>query len=104
MLSYWKLSHCENFCAGQGDQGQSTKVLRPNNNYTEVTLSTFELEIMKLDAEQYAGHKFTLRYMTNGYYDIRRTDTGFQIVYERFETPTEMSFDDYMFNEWLEDY
>ena len=61
------------------------------------------MEIMKLDAEQYAGHKFTLRYMTNGYYDIHRTDMGFQIAYERFEKPTEMSFDDFMFNEWLED-
>ena len=61
------------------------------------------IEITKLDAEQYAGQKFTLRYMTNGYYDIHRTDMGFQIAYERFEKPTQMSFDDYMFNEWLED-
>ena len=61
------------------------------------------MEIIKLDAEQYAGQKFTLRYMTNGYYDIHRTDMGFQIAYVRFEKPTEMTFDDYMFNEWLED-
>lgn len=61
------------------------------------------MEIIKLDAEQYAGQKFTLRYMTNGYYDIRRTDMGFQIKYECFEKPAEMSFDDYMFNDWLED-
>ena len=61
------------------------------------------MEILKLDAEQYAGQKFTLRYRTNGYYDIRRTDMGFQIGYERFEKPTEMSFDDDMFNDWLED-
>ena len=46
------------------------------------------MEIIKLDAEQYAGQKFTLRYMTNGYYDIHRTDMGFQIAYERFEKPT----------------
>ena len=43
------------------------------------------IEITKLDAEQYAGQKFTLRYMTNGYYDIHRTDIGFQIVYESFD-------------------
>ena len=61
------------------------------------------MEIAKLDAEQYAGQKFTVRYMTNGYYDIHRTDMGFEIAYERFEKPTEMSFDDYMLNEWLED-
>lgn len=60
------------------------------------------MEIIKLDAEQYAGRKFTLRYTTNGYYDIHRTELGFQIVYKRFEKPTEMSFDDRFFNEWLE--
>ena len=61
------------------------------------------MEIVKLDAERYAGQKFTVRYQTSGYYDIRRTDMGFQIGYERFEKPIEMSFDDYFFNEWLED-
>lgn len=61
------------------------------------------MKILKLDAEQYAGKKFNLRYKTNGYYDIRQTDTGFQIVYEKFEKSTEISFDDYFFNEWLED-
>ena len=63
----------------------------------------FEMDIEKLDAEQYMGRKFTLRYMTNGYYNIRRTDIGFQITYEKFEKPTEISFSDYMFNEWLKD-
>ena len=61
------------------------------------------MDILKLDAEEYAGKKFTLRYKTNGYYDIRKTESGFHITYERFEKPTEMSFDDYFFNEWLED-
>ena len=61
------------------------------------------IEITKLDAEQYAGQKFTVRYKTNGYYDIHRTAMGCQITYVRFEKPTEMTFDDYMFNEWLED-
>ena len=61
------------------------------------------MNIAKLNAEQYMGRKFTLRYMTNGYYNIRRTDIGFQITYEKFEKPTEISFSDYMFNEWLKD-
>lgn len=61
------------------------------------------MEIVKLDAEQYAGKKFTLRYVTRGFYDIQRTDTGFQIVYTPFEESDEMSFDDFFFNEWLED-
>ena len=63
----------------------------------------FCMEIRKLDSEQYAGQKFAVRYMTDGYYDIQRTDKGFQIAYERFEKPTEMSFEDDMFNGWLED-
>ena len=66
-------------------------------------LTLGKMELMKLDPEQYAGQKFTLRYMTNGYYDIQKTDLGFRIVYERFEKPTQMSFDDDMFNDWLED-
>lgn len=43
-----------------------------------------------------------MRYTTSGYYDIRRTETGFQVAYERFEKPVEKSFDDVMFSEWLE--
>ena len=51
----------------------------------------------------YEGRKFVLRYITSGYYDIAKSNTGFQIEYKRFDKPTEMSFDDYFFNEWLED-
>lgn len=61
------------------------------------------MEIVKLEQETYGGRKFSVRYTTNGFYDIRQTDKGFQIVYERFEKPTERSFDDDMFGEWLED-
>lgn len=39
-----------------------------------------EIEIRKLEEELYRGHRFTLRYKTKGYYDIRRTDMGFQGV------------------------
>ena len=61
------------------------------------------MEIRKLDRKTYEGQKFVLRYITNGYYDIAQSNTGFLIVYKRFENPTEMSFEDSMFNEWLED-
>lgn len=61
------------------------------------------MEIKKLDRKMYEGRKFTLRYTTNGYYDIAKTNMGFQIEYKDFDNPTEMTFDDYMFNEWLED-
>ena len=37
------------------------------------------MEIQKLEPETYKGRKFTVHYRTNGYHDIRRTDTGFQI-------------------------
>ena len=60
------------------------------------------MEILKLERGVYQGQKFTLRYQTNGCYDIRWTDTGFHIAYERFESPVEKSFDDVFFSEWLE--
>ena len=60
------------------------------------------MEIHKLEPETYKGRKFTVRYRTNGYYDIRRTDTGFQIEYRRFDGPIEMTFDDSFFSDWLE--
>lgn len=44
----------------------------------------------KIDEGQHTGRTFSVRYMTNGYYDIRRTDMAFQAAYENFEKPTEM--------------
>lgn len=61
------------------------------------------IEIKKLDKETYAGQKFTLHYYTKGYYDIESTETGFQISYKSFDEKKDMSFDDYFFNEWLDD-
>lgn len=60
------------------------------------------MEIVKLDPEKYAGQKFTARYTTNGYYDIVRTDGGFDVEYKRFNLPVERSFDDCFFGEWLD--
>ena len=53
--------------------------------------------------EIYAGKTFTARYRTNGYYEIRPSETGFQMDYVPFAEPTERSFDDVFFGEWLED-
>ena len=61
------------------------------------------MEIRPLDRETYAGKTFTARYRTNGYYDIRPSETGFQMNYVPFAEPTERSFDDVFFGEWLED-
>lgn len=47
------------------------------------------MEIKQLDKEAYAGKKFTARYRTNGYYDIRATEQGFEVTYTPFEAPTE---------------
>ena len=52
------------------------------------------MEIQMLDAESYAGQRFTARYQTNGYYDISATESGFQIEYKPFETPVIKSFED----------
>lgn len=60
------------------------------------------MEIKMLDKEIYTGQKFTVRYKTNGYYDIFPVKTGFQVEYKTFETPIEMSFDDVIFSEWLD--
>ena len=61
------------------------------------------MEIKLLDKETYAGKKFTARYKTGGYYEIKASDTGFQMHYVPFEEATERSFDDEFFGEWLED-
>lgn len=61
------------------------------------------MEIIKLNPKEYAGQKFSVHYTTNGYYDIVRTDSGFEIAYKRFDKPVEKSFDDSFFGEWLEE-
>ena len=61
------------------------------------------MEIRRLEKAAYAGKKFTVRYRTNGYYDIRASESGFQMQYTRFETPVERGFDDVFFGAWLEE-
>ena len=60
------------------------------------------MEIRRLEKEIYAGKKFTVRYMTNGCYDIRAFENGFRMEYIHFEKPMEKTFDDVFFGEWLE--
>ena len=61
------------------------------------------MEIRQLDKETYAGRKFTARYETRGYYDLRPTERGFEMEYVPFEAPAERSFDDVFFGDWLEE-
>ena len=60
------------------------------------------MEIRQMDREACAGKKFTARYKTSGYYDIRACDMGYQLQYVPFEAAVERSFDDVFFGEWLE--
>ena len=60
------------------------------------------MEIIKLDPAKYTGRKFTIRYTTGGYYDIRPDASGFRIEYRQFENTLEKSFDDVFFSKWLE--
>ena len=62
-----------------------------------------QMEIRQLDKETYAGRKFTARYETKGYYDLRPTERGFEMEYVPFEAPAERSFDDVFFGDWLEE-
>ena len=39
------------------------------------------MEIRELAQETYAGRKFTARYQTHGYYDIRAAEDGFRVEY-----------------------
>jgi len=60
------------------------------------------VKIRQLENAQYAGRRFTARYQTNGYYEITAAEGGFRIAYTPFEAPAARSFDDVMFDEWLE--
>lgn len=61
-----------------------------------------DMEIKPLDKETYAGQRFTARYQTDGYYNIRAVDFGFRVEYVAFEAPAERSFEDVFFSEWLD--
>lgn len=61
------------------------------------------MKIKQMQEKDYKGKHFTVRYLTKGYYDICKTERGFDMVYKHFPTPVEKSFEDTFFNEWLED-
>lgn len=60
------------------------------------------MEIRPLDRARYAGKRFTARYQTGGYYDLRPDADGFRMEYVPLDAPVERSFDDEFFGEWLE--
>lgn len=48
------------------------------------------MTIQKLDPKDYKGKEFSLKYFTTGYYDIEKTEEGFQITYKKFDNVTEV--------------
>jgi len=61
------------------------------------------IEIRKLDPETFRGKPFTLRYTTEGYYDISGNESGFGVIRKPFDLPKEMAIDDVFFGPWLEE-
>lgn len=61
------------------------------------------MEIKRLEKARYAGKRFTARYQTKGYYDIRAAEDGFRVQYVPFGAAVERSFEDEFFGEWLEE-
>lgn len=61
------------------------------------------MEIKKLNKEKYAGKRFTVKYKSSGYYDIKKEDAGFKIEYILLKKPIEKSFDDIFLSEWLDE-
>ncbi len=60
------------------------------------------MTIKRLEQNEYIGKKFTARYKTSGYYDIRPDENGFSITYTPFGKIIEKAFDDEFFGKWLE--
>ena len=48
--------------------------------------------LLPLNPGTYAGRKFTVRYQTNGYYEIEPSEQGFSMKYISLEAPVEKSF------------
>ena len=59
------------------------------------------MEIRQLEKASFAGKRFTARYLTTGYYDIREAENGFCIQYVPFDTAVERSFEDEFLGDWL---
>lgn len=58
--------------------------------------------LLPLNPGTYAGRKFTVRYQTNGYYEIEPSEQGFSMKYVPLEVPVEKSFEDEILGKWLE--
>ena len=60
------------------------------------------IEIRQLSREQYAGHEFTVEYVTDRFYDVELLDGGFRLKLTECE-PMKKGFTDELFSHWLEE-
>ncbi|MGG7057822.1 GNAT family N-acetyltransferase [Clostridium tertium] len=62
------------------------------------------MEIISIDKNKYKGYKFTAKYVTDKYYDVICSESGFNLELKMFEnSKTKKQFKDELFSEWLED-
>ena len=60
------------------------------------------IEIRPLDKAEYSGYQFTVRYVTDRYYDVVMLEEGFRLELKRFDKPVQKGFSDSLFSDWLE--
>lgn len=60
------------------------------------------MKVVQLKKEEYAGIPFTVQYSTNGFYDICKTDSGFEIRYKSFDETVLKGFSDTLLSDWLQ--
>ena len=61
-----------------------------------------DIDIRELPEEEYRGFPFTVRYVTDRYYDVVLLDEGFRLELKEFGSPVEKGFSDSLFGDWLE--
>lgn len=61
------------------------------------------MKLIKLNRSEYEGKKFTITYITNGYYDIQRTKDGVTFLYTSYASPMKRTYEDQFYGAWLED-
>ncbi len=59
-------------------------------------------EIRQLPRGEYQDHPFTVRYVTDRYYDVVVSDDGFRLELKNFPAPVERGFSEKLFSAWLE--
>lgn len=70
--------------------------------YKSVTDKNVITEVKALPAEIYKGLPLRFEYESGGYYDLDIKDMSFKFVFSYFDRLITKSFDDILFNEWLE--